>query len=45
MSAAKLGAEARPNAIVRAMSFQAYLDDIEAETGKTPAQLVAMAKT
>jgi hypothetical protein len=26
------------------MSFQAYLDNIEAKTGKTPAQFVAMAK-
>ncbi len=26
------------------MSFQAYLDNIEAKTGKSPAQFVAMAK-
>jgi hypothetical protein len=26
------------------MSFQAYLDNIEAKTGKTPEQLVALAK-
>lgn len=26
------------------MSFQAYLDNIEAKTGKTPAEFVAMAK-
>ena len=26
------------------MSFQAYLDNIEAKTGKTPAQLIALAK-
>ena len=26
------------------MSFQAYLDNIEAKTGKTPAQFVAIAK-
>jgi len=30
--------------IVRDMSFQAYLDNIEAKTGKTPAQFVAIAK-
>ena len=34
---------ARAGGIVRAMSFQAYLDNIEAKTGKTPAQFVAMA--
>jgi hypothetical protein len=28
----------------RDMSFQAYLDNIEARTGKTPAEFVAMAK-
>ena len=27
------------------MSFQAYLDNIEAKTGKTPAELIAIAKT
>lgn len=26
------------------MSFQAYLDNIEAKTGKTPAQLIELAK-
>lgn len=26
------------------MSFQAYLDNIEAKTGKTPTQLIALAK-
>ena len=26
------------------MSFQAYLDNIEAKTGKTPAELIALAK-
>jgi hypothetical protein len=26
------------------MSFQAYLDNIEAKTGKTPAEFIAMAK-
>ena len=27
------------------MTFQAYLDNIEAKTGKTPGELVALAKT
>jgi hypothetical protein len=45
---ARCGASRRCSAgsggIVRAMSFQAYLDNIEAKTGKTPAQFVATAK-
>src|SRR2546421_6923672 len=44
VSAALRLMRARAGGIVRAMSFQAYLDNIEAKTGKTPAQFVAMAK-